>query len=244
MPYLSRNDLEKIAQGVISRYKQALVPERHLCYRIDPTELASLLGFAVDYQYLTPDGSVLGKTASGSMWITVFDSDSAEVLYPLDDRTLLIEKRFLNSPRNIGRKNFTIAHELAHQIINRMFPEQNSISCRIFWDYRRSVQPRKKVEDWREWQADVLAAAMLLPPDAISDAMFLFGLGEKMKVLSRKYSQNKYESFCEMADYFQVSKTALAYRMEQLGLLERNLLVKEAMERKGDARYAPCPNRG
>ena len=75
----------------------------------------------------------------------------------------------------------------------------------------------------------------LLPVDAICDAMFVFGLGEKMTVLSRKYSQHKYKCFCQMADYLQVSKTALSYRMEQLGLLERNLLVKEAIEKKGAA---------
>ena len=58
-----------------------------------------------------------------------------------------------------------------------------------------------------------------------------------MKLLSRKYSQNNYERFCEMADYLQVSRTALAYRMEQLGLLERNRLIEEAqalMDRAGE----------
>ena len=106
---------------------------------------------------------------------------------------------------------------------------------RVFCDYRRCVKPRKKVVDWHEWQADALAAAFLLPLDAITDAMFIFGLGEKLKVLSRKYSQNNYERFCNMAEYLQVSRTALAYRMEQFGLLERNLLVEEAKKRKGVA---------
>lgn len=85
------------------------------------------LGYTVDYRYLTKDGSVLGKTASSLMRITVYDSDMTEVLYELDDRTLLIEKRFLFSPGNVGRKNFTIAHELAHQIINRSIPEQYAL---------------------------------------------------------------------------------------------------------------------
>ena len=235
MPCLSREQLEQIADGVIHQYKAALVPEKHLCYNVDPTELASLLGYTVDYQYLTKDGSVLGKTASGKMWITVYDSDKTEILYELDDRTILIEKRLLFSPRNVGRKNFTIAHELAHQIINRSFPEHYGVDCRVFCDYRRCVKPRKKVVDWHEWQADALAAALLLPLDAITDAMFIFGLGEKLKVLSRKYSQNNYERFCNMAEYLQVSRTALAYRMEQFGLLERNLLVEEAKKRKGVA---------
>ena len=235
MPCFSREQLEQIAEGVIHQYKAALVPEKHLCYNVDPTELASLLGYTVDYQYLTKDGSVLGKTATVKMWITVYDSDKTEILYELDDRTILIEKRLLFSPRNVGRKNFTIAHELAHQIINRTLPEQYGVECRVFCDYRRCVKPRKKVVDWHEWQADALAAALLLPLDAITDAMFIFGLGEKRKVLSRKYSQNNYERFCNMAEYLQVSRTALAYRMEQFGLLERNLLVEEAKKRKGVA---------
>ena len=53
---------------------------------------------------------------------------------------------------------------------------------RVFCDYRRSVPPRKVERDWHEWQADALAAALLLPKDAVTDAMFLFVLGEKMKV--------------------------------------------------------------
>ena len=169
------------------------------------------------------------------MWITVFAADKTEVLYELDDRTILIEKRLLFSPRNAGRKNFTIAHELAHQILNRRFQGIGYEEKRVFCDHRRSLKPKSDVTDWREWQADVLAASLLLPADAIKDAMFLFGLGEKMTVLSRKYSRHKYDCFCDMAEYLQVSRTALAYRMERLGLLQRNLLVKEALARKGAA---------
>lgn len=101
---------------------------------------------------------------------------------------------------------------------------------RVFYDYRRST---KQVTDWYEWQADALAAALLLPLDAIQDGMFICGLGNKMRLLSRKYSETNYYRFCELADYLQVSRTALAYRMEQLGLLERNRLILEAVERKG-----------
>ena len=56
-----------------------------------------------------------------------------------------------------------------------------------------------------------------------------------MKVLSKKYSEYKYDCFCELADFLQVSKTTLSYRMEQLGLLERNYLIQEAQARKGVA---------
>ena len=46
-----------------------------------------------------------------------------------------------------------------------------------------------------------------------------------MKMLSKKYSENNYKLFCEMADFLNASRSALAFRMEQLGLLDNNKLI-------------------
>lgn len=236
-PYLSRTDIEQMAKPIIEEYKRIYVPEYHLCYHVDLMQLASILGFQVEYKYLSQDGSILGETASVAMWTTVIDPVAGDTYYFLDGKTILIEKRLQNNSRLVGRKNFTIAHELAHQIINRNYPGMYDTQYRTFCDYRRTADHKKRVSNWYEWQADVLAAALLLPQDALDEAMFMFGLGTKMKVLSRKYSQYKYESFCHMAEFFQVSKTALAYRMEHLGLLERNYLVEEAQQKRGVVCY-------
>ena len=135
-----------------------------------------------------------------------------------------LEQRLEKLPRFRGRRNFTVAHEIAHQILYRLFPDAYGMQRRTLCDYRRSSKPCKQITDWTEWQADTLGAAILLPEDAVQEGMFIFGLGEHMKVLSKKYSPNKFESFCRMADFLGVSRTTLSYRMEQLGLLERNLL--------------------
>ena len=156
--------------------------------------------------------------------IPVLDMDSNPFLYHLDGRTVLVEQRLNNLSRFRGRRNFTIAHEIAHQILYRLFPDAYGVQRRTLCDYRRSSKPRKQITDWTEWQADALGAAILLPEDAVQEGMFIFGLGERMKVLSKKYSPNKYESFCLMADFLGASRTTLSFRMEQLGLLERNLL--------------------
>lgn len=232
MAYLSRNDIEKIAEPIIQKYKQFCVPERYLCYCVDPLKLAALMGYSVVYANITKDGSILGQTSSRPIWTTILDDSMNELFFLLDGNTILIDKRLLQ-PNLVGRKNFTIAHELAHLILNQQLSDATEPKNRILCDYRRSAQPKKKITDWYEWQADALAAALLLPLEVVQDYMFLSGLGEKMKVLSRKYSRNKYDSFCIMAESLQVSKTALAYRMEQFGLLERNLLVKEAQGRRG-----------
>lgn len=231
MAYLSREDIEKIAEGIIYHYKKRYLPERRMCYMVDPTELAEMLGFRIEYVYITKDGSILGQTSSGQIWTEIFDDDMNRIFFELDGSTILIDKRLLNTPKIAGRKNFTIAHELAHQVINRRYPEMYDAQNRTFCDYRRSIKPPKKIVDWYEWQADALAAALLLPLDALQESMFMFGLGEKMTMLSRKYSQTRYQYFCDMADYLQVSKTALSYRMEQLGLLENNRLILDAQRK-------------
>lgn len=232
MAHLSRNDIERIAEVVLNQYKVMFVPTQHICYTVDVTQLARMLGFRIEYVHITADGSILGQTSSGTVWTTIYDDNMNWMYFELDGSTILVEKRLLNDPRMEGRKNFTIAHEIAHQIINRLHPEMYDPQNRTFCDYRRSNKPKKEITDWREWQADALAAALLLPLDVLQDSMFVFGLGEKMKMLSRKYSSTKFDLFCEMADYLQVSRTALSYRMEQLGLLDNNRLVIEAEHRR------------
>ena len=65
MPYLSRDQLEKIAERVVCQYKKIYVPERRMCYMVDATELAEMLGFKIEYVNITRDGSILGQTSSG-----------------------------------------------------------------------------------------------------------------------------------------------------------------------------------
>lgn len=218
-PYLSRKDIEKIARDISEKYKAASVPQKRLCYNVDPVALANELGLAIVYRNLSENGTILGLTSPNEGCITIFDNTMEESIFYLDGQTILIEGRLRNHIKNRGKLNFTIAHEIAHQVIYRMFPKYYSYQYRMICDYRA---PQARVKDWHEWQADSLGAAILLPEDAVRDAMFFFGLGEKMTVLSQKYSPNKFESFCMMADFLGSSRSALSYRMEQLGLLERN----------------------
>ena len=218
-PYLSRKDIEKIARDISEQYKATSVPKKRFCYNVDPVTLANDLGLSIVYRNLSENGTILGLTSPNEGCITILDNKMEESIFFLDGQTILIEGRLRNHIKNRGRLNFTIAHEIAHQVIYRLFPEYYAYQHRMVCDYR---SPQARVKDWHEWQADSLGAAILLPEDAVRDAMFFFGLGEKMTVLSKKYSPNKFDSFCMMADFLGSSRSALSYRMEQLGLLERN----------------------
>ncbi|MEA4832434.1 hypothetical protein SDC9_155714 [bioreactor metagenome] len=69
-----------------------------------------------------------------------------------------------------------------------------------------------------------LASAILLPFEIIDRGMFLFGIDGKIKTLNKIYFPKVYEQFSNLAAFLGVSKTALAIRMKQLGLLENNHL--------------------
>ena len=71
-PVLSREDIEQIAVRVLSIYTEAYVPERHLCYQVNPEELADVLGLEVDYQIPSPDGSILGVTSPDEQYVPVY----------------------------------------------------------------------------------------------------------------------------------------------------------------------------
>lgn len=234
MAYLSREDIDHFAERILCDFVRAEYPDKHLCYNIDPIKLAEFYGFNIVYVTITRDGSILGQTSVKTMWTIIADQNGNDTFFYLDGKTILIDKR-LQNPKCVGRRNFTIAHELAHQFINRAYPDLYEHKPYIICDYRRSVKPHREITGWREWQADTMAAALLLPKQAVEEAMFVCGLGERIKVLSKKYSEYRYNRFCEMADFLQVSKTALAYRLEQLGLLERNCLIQESQLRKGAA---------
>ena len=67
----------------------------------------------------------------------------------------------LAADRCTGCRNFTIAHETAHQILADQFPNDygKAANCRGHIAYReRNGQP-----SWEEWQADTLAAELLMP---------------------------------------------------------------------------------
>ena len=86
MQYLSRNDIEQIASHIISQYKQAYIPDQHMCYNVDIVKLASLMGYEVEYVHITKDGSILGKTSSGQIWTRIQSNPADRVERPKKNR--------------------------------------------------------------------------------------------------------------------------------------------------------------
>ena len=69
---------------------------------------------------------------------------------------------------------------------------------------------------------DTLASALLMPPDLLRSNMAMVGLGSRLDYLNRVWREKEYEKFTELSQVMRVSKEALTYRMQRLGLLGEN----------------------
>lgn len=130
---------------------------------------------------------------------------------------MVLDKSFIE-PENIrklcGKRRFTLAHECAHQILFQLDSDDRKIAC-----HKRPVvrgngsRVLRTQEDWNEWQANTLGAAILMPQSEVDRAMWFIN--------SRNFydsDQVKIDTFCGV---FGVSRSAAAIRLEQLGYLNR-----------------------
>lgn len=222
--YLSRDEMEAISERVLKAYEKLPSQAGGPMTAIDPEALASeLLGIKVEYHRLSKYGSVLGLTVLGDTFIEVYDNDIPEMV-PIDGKTVFIDDSFLADDANVGRRNFTIAHEISHQILCMLFPKayQEAVMKRTVFCYAPGVMTRGNKSNWAEWQSNGLAALLLQPEHLVRGYMKLFGLGEKIPLLNRIFAPNEYEAFSLIAEKLGVSKSALHIRMKQLGVIERD----------------------
>lgn len=221
--FLSRADLERIAGTVVTQYYQAISHMGTMPAPVDPVALAKVvLGLDTHYLPLSGDGSVLGMACFQETTLEVYNIDGVPFQVELSGRDIVIDCSLQDEDKR-GRHNFTAAHELSHHILVRLFPEdyRHLLNCRTHVLYRDTRRSR----DWEEWQADVMAAAIIMPAETISCCMEMFGLGKRLDMVSSFCRAKEFERFCDIATYLGVSKKALAIRMKQLGLLGEEYLA-------------------
>lgn len=222
---LSRNDIEQIAVRVLRKYRSLPEMRGLSITKIDPTLLAeSVMHLKLDYVHLSLTGKILGLTCYDEVGVTVYDETDTPFFYILDGNTILVEADLRADCSCVGRRNFSIAHETAHQIFGKLHPkeygapEKNKIH---FYEPGSNIGP---VKNWIEWQANVLASALLLPEDILRANMHMFGLGGKIEILNSRYRQEVFTRFYLLAEYMGVSKQALAIRLKHLHLLDEEYL--------------------
>lgn len=226
---LSLRMIEEIAAAVTRDFnhffygEETDLPDRYAL----PTPIDQLasdyLKLHVKFARLSSDGSILGLTAYTDTEYEVVENGKHMIL-PLLRNEIVLDSSFIkpgNIRRLCGKRRFTLAHECAHQILFQLEEEKVREAQKKKYSERSCHTPHtlKTREDWNEWQANALGAAILMPQAVVDHEMWFL---TENKPLTRYgdlfYDRDRFciEQFCAA---FGVSKAAAAIRLEQMGYL-------------------------
>ena len=229
---LSKDNIEAVARETLSEY----APDN--LKNPQPLKICELaeekLGLKLDYQNLSPSGEICGLISFGDTQLDCYDTMFRPIKLDLEDGTVLIDAS-LSSIRLNPRRRFTIAHEVSHRILHRSYHLQTTqsfnfrkaaptlIACRSS-NVENAMTNRKKTtdEDWEEWQADFLAAALLMPKDIfIAAATTIISRRTGKRYITQNMNNKlRYDLTKLISDVFVVSHKATEIRLMQLGLVE------------------------
>lgn len=226
---LSHKEIEEIAAAVTKDFNEFFFgPDtdgRRLPRGTPIDQFArEYLGLNVSFAYLSEDGSICGLTAYTDTEYIVEDRGFQRKI-PLHRNEVLMNRNFIE-PSQIrklcGKRRFTLAHECAHQILFQMETDKIREACRRKYSARTaySLRELKTREDWNEWQANVLGAAILMPQREIDLAVAYYARGRKLVSYDGTYAYWDKVALDMICQQFGVSKTAAVIRLRQLGHLE------------------------
>lgn len=230
---LNRTNIEEIATDKLKEFAprnlEAPIP-------LNTTDfLTDKLGLIVKTKYIGDfDSGILGLTVFGDIVpIPSYDERFNRVILEETFGTVLISPRLIGR-ENLPRKRYTEMHEAAHFMLHQPYFDRcnNTIAARI--ESANQFVVCRKIErtgtelktsdaDWMEYQADSLAAAMLMPKEPfISYAMSTF---RKYDIHSNCISntvslKRTYAITYDIAEKFMVSFQAAQIRMKHLGLIK------------------------
>ena len=227
MYILNRNSIEEIATNVL---KEQFPMNLEYPTSLRTEMLLDNLGLMVKHKYLgIPGHEILGAIIMGdSEELVGCDMMMNPIVFEEDYGTVLINTE-LCTVKNTSRRRYTETHEAAHWLLQRPYfnrlpqdGQSRHIACRSIEKYRHE---KKTVVDWLEWQADSLAAALLMPHNvfyefarsAIRDA------GATRNYLVEGHTHDRrifHEAIGPISKRFSVSHRAAQIRMIHLGLIK------------------------
>lgn len=226
--YLSYQDIEEIADAVMRDFNSAFFGDTAEGNEPHPTPIDQFakeyLQLDVKVERLCSDSSICGITAYSDTELetTIY---GCPVRLPVKRNEIFMDIHFYQ-PGNIqklcGKRRFTLAHECAHQLLYHMEPDDTKINCRKMYADKRSYTARelKTKEDWNEWQANALGAAIIMPRQDVAMLVEPILKGRKITVCFDRCTEWEASVIRYVGEFFHASPIAAKIRLERLGYLE------------------------
>lgn len=226
---LSHKQIEDIAVAVTKDFNEFFfgkeADEVRIARATPIDQLAKdYLGLNVSFARLSSDGSICGLTAYADTEYIV-EKMGIKRTIPLSQNQVLLDESFIKPgqvQKLCGKRRFTLAHECAHQILYSMEDEAVKAACQQKYAARTaySLRDLKSREDWNEWQANVLGAAILMPQKEIDYAMWYYAGGKKLVNYEGRFAYHDRLALALICSQLGVSKTAAVIRLRDLGYIE------------------------
>lgn len=198
MIYCSKGDLENLAVYLLKDYQKEKYGS---LTAIDIEDFATeYLKLKIQYAYISGDGETIGMRRDCNIILDIS----------------------LKAEKMRGCRNFTIAHECAHDIINHQEAYQEYVvKHRNLYENQARNESFSPEDKWREWQANTVASYLLMPPELLECAYFVF-VGDKkiIRYGGRYFISPNIEKLCNMCNFLGVSKKALMIRMEEANMID------------------------
>ena len=227
---LSHIQIEEIAAAVTKDFNEFFFGgraafETHYAQATPIDQLAGdYLGLRVSFARLSDDGSICGLTAYTD---TEYAATCQGVtrLIPLKANEVLLDSSFMEPGQvraRCGKRRFTLAHECAHQILFQMESDEARQARRETYSPRTaySLRDLKTREDWNEWQANALGAALLMPQREIDRVMDYLAQSRKLVNYGGWFNYGDRAVLSQLCQTLGVSKSAAVIRLRQLGYME------------------------
>ena len=225
---LSYKQIEEIADATMHDFNEFFFgtgPEADEIRATPIDQFASeYLKLRVRIERLCMDESICGITAYTDTTLLA-DMNGVSVPVPIKQNEVLLNIHFMQ-PGNIrklcGQRRFTLAHECAHQLLFQLASDKRKAACRRMYKGKNGYTARelKTKEDWDEWQANALGAAILMPRSSFKTVADYLLRGRRIHSKTGELNWFGTTIVNELADCFHVSPRAAQIRLGHLGYID------------------------
>lgn len=225
---LSQSNIETLAAGVMTDFnsyfdaKEGRINSGPRSTPIDQFA-KDYLGLDIQFFHLSNTGNFCGLTSYADTEFHL-EIDGIRQTIHLKQNEVILDSSFIvpgQIKKLCGKRRFTLAHECAHQILYQLESDQQKAACRKMYSERRlySLRELKTKEDWNEWQANALGAAILMPWKEVEAAIAKFRIKTPLSSYEGYFNFQDKSALSALCRLFGVSKSAMIIRLKQMGYL-------------------------
>lgn len=218
----SASEINELSEGLILEYFKSYkkTPER-----VDIEDfITQYLKISIVVEtFAEKDNDRMGYTSNGKTSLSVIRDDvKIRVVYPA--KTIVIDS-FLTNSTEVGKYRFTLAHEAAHCIFDMSYGGVVESHFHSAFDAERSytLDDLKQRMNSCEWQANTMAAALLMPRFLVEKAMEKHAQRKTLPVYGDNvFSPRTKMTIDKMSETLGVSYSSLLIRLRSLKMFERH----------------------